>query len=351
MSGKISQRTGEIIDRLMTTEIRTPSYLEVPTLQLYDAARRKIKKPLSYAAAEGIVNNVQPSDFVLISAGFVLPLWCPRSETDGPPAAVALARTICTALGARNVLLTDESVIPVMEAGCAAAGLTQMPLDFLKKTKNAAVASGVAIESFPIDDQEAKKKAKKILDKLQPKAIITIERGGPNKKGVYHTGFGNDMSRNSAKLHHLIDLARSRGIFTAGCLDLGNEIGSGSIKETVEKVWKYGATCQCPCGAGIACVTETDVPVVGSNSAWGAFGVGACISGLTGNLHALHDADTERRLLIECTRAGMRDAATLAPTLTLSGAHINDYGHLIELFRAVIKYAFITPVQPTKLRD
>jgi hypothetical protein len=100
-----------------------------------------------------------------------------------------------------------------------------------------------------------------------------VEKVGPNKKGVCHTVYGSDVSSSCAKIDYLVEEANRRGILTIGIGDRGNEIGMGVIRDVVEKVVPTGSKCKCPCGAGIACVTETAVTVLASISNLGAYGI------------------------------------------------------------------------------
>ena len=343
-------RIGETIDHLMLTELRSPHYIQIPVKQLYARAREVVGAPLALTAARGIAERTAEGDVIFIACGYVVLPWMPKSETDGPIAGVTLARALINAYGARVVLITDPPVISVLQAGARAAGLHVVDLDVLASTPRiGAVANGISIIDFPLDEQEAAQKSEELIRDLSPKAVITIERGGPNEFGVIHTAFGNDLSESTAKVHKLVDAARENGIFTVGCLDLGNEIGGGALYETLREIWPYGAKCKCPCGGGIACVTETDVPLMALNSAWGATAIAACMALLTGDEEVAVSAELEERVMDACLQEGMMDAATLAPTQTLSGAHIREYGHILELMRLMPR--FMRKVQrPMELR-
>ena len=280
---------------------------------------------------------------VLISGGFVVPPWLPNSETDGVPSSLGLGRAIQKACGARVVYATEANVVPIFRAGALAIGMGVVPLDILAETPEIGrVAGRVAVVPFPIDPVEASAEADRLIEQLAPKALVTIERSGPAEDGICYTGIGGDMTDSTSKIHLLVEKAADAGAFTVGCFDLGNEIGAGKISETVKRVWKHGPK--------VACVTETDVPFAASNSAWAAYLIAAGLAGFAGNLEVAHTEELERRLLDACLAEGMMDAATLAPTRTLSGAHIDDYGHWVELVRSVVKYIW-KDFSPFELRS
>ena len=332
-------RIGETIDHLILTELRSPHYIQVPLKQLYARAREIVGSPLALTAARGIADRTTDGDVIFVSAGFVVPPWMPNSESDGPIAAITLARALINTFASRVVLITDSPVISVLQAGARAAGLRIVGLDQLASTPRiAAVANAISIIDFPLEEEAAAQRGEELIRDFDPKAVICIERAGPNEFGVIHTAFGNDLSASTAKVHKLVEAAGQHGVFTVGCLDLGNEIGGGGLYETTRQYWPHGAHCNCPCGGGIACVVETDIPLVGLNSAWGASAICACLALLTGKDDVAVSAELEEEVMKACLQAGMMDAATLAPTLTLSGAHVREYGHILELMRAMPKF-------------
>lgn len=136
------------------------------------------------------------------------------------------------------------------------------------------------VMGFPLDHEEAKKQAAEILDRLNPKAVIAVERPGWNDKHVHHSGMGYDISSVTAKLDYLYEEARARGILTIGVGDLGNEMGMGNVEEEVKAGIPNGATCLCGCGGGIATSVKSDVGLICNISNWGAYGICACLAAL-----------------------------------------------------------------------
>jgi len=189
-----------------------------------------------------------------------------------------------------------------------------------------------------MDVEEAKKRAKKLIDDANPAAVIAVEKAGRNPKGVYHTARGSDISASTSKDDYLVDEARDRKLLTIGIGDLGNEIGFGKIISTVREVSgpEY-AKCNCPCGGGAACAVETDVLVVASISNWGAYGTVGCLSGLLDNPYVLHDAYTQQRMIEACVGAGAIDGITITPTLSDDGVPLHINMHLIDMIRAIVE--------------
>lgn len=334
------------LDRLMTVEFRVYG-LDDPgkpqsrgtIVKLYDAARSKMDRALTRHAAEGLVQSIKRGDIAIITTGWLIPFWAPRGETDGTPGAIALARALSRGLGARVVFITEESIAPVIAAGCVAAGLRVYDFEFLLETRNLGEAGGVAIVGFTLDPEEAQSEAKHLLDITDAKAIVATEKAGRNHKGVYHTGLGNDFSDTAIKVDYLIDEARERGIFTVGIIDIGNEIGSGNIAEAVREVMPFGTVCKCPCKGGMTSIVKTDALIVSSACNFGGFALCAAIAAELGDLDIAHSRDTERLIMQECGRAGAIDGATLTSGgfRNLNGVSFDDYAPLIDLMRTVVK--------------
>ncbi|MFX0198245.1 MAG: glutamate cyclase domain-containing protein [Candidatus Hodarchaeota archaeon] len=303
-------------------EVGTDDYI----IRCYEALRKKTGDPPTFIAAKGLVNSVKPHDSVIISTGWVVPPYMPRGEIDGPIGAAGLARAIHFGLEANITLVSEESCLPVHDAVCRAAGLS---------TGSIRTPSTVSVRSFPIDEEEAIKEAKVLLGELNPSAIITIEKCGRNEKGVWHTGFGNDMSSTTAKVDYLVEQAHDNGVLTIGIGDLGNEIGLGVIRDTVKEVVKYGATCRCPCSSGISTIVESDIPVFSGCSNWSAYAIEACLSGLLEKPDLLHHAETERSMVEAAVEAGALDT-TLEPTFTCHIWDVKYHISIIEVLRALI---------------
>lgn len=321
---------GESIDKLVSLDVRPP-HLEQGILEkLYRAAREKMKRPLTLLAAEKLKETLNPESLAIISTGFVLPPYFPVGEMDGPPGAVALGKIINKGLGSKVLFLTEPSVISTMKATCAGAGLKLYDYEAFKK-----VSRSVSVKDFPIDEDRAKEEANKMIEELKPSAIITLEKVGRNRKGVYHTALGGNMSPYSAKVDRLVDAAREKGILTIGIGDYGNEIGFGVIEDTARELTKYGKKCQCPCGEGMVTSVKTDILVVAAMSNWGGYGIETCLAVLLGDLDLIHGPETERRIIEQCSLAGASDGATNASDFMADGISVEGQMAMMTLLKQV----------------
>ena len=301
---------------------------------LYDAARAKAGRPLVMTAAESLLQRVKAGDKVIVSTGWVIDFWYPNGEICGMTGAVSLSRILTNGLGAKVCFLSEETVLPVYEAVCRAAGVRVFPEESLNQ-----VPLAVIVKAFPVEEKAAKLAAREYLDALKPAAVITLEKCGRNRKGIYHTGNGNDMSSTTAKVDLLVDEARQRGILTIGIGDGGNEIGFGNILETVEAVNPWGARCNCPCEGGMASAVETDCLIMASASNRGGYGVEACLAALLDKPQLMHDGEMECAMIKAAAAAGAMDSFTVGPTTTDGHAvPMEISAHFVELLRHVARF-------------
>jgi len=274
-------RKGSMIDEAVSLDLP----LRRVAQKLYEAAVAKVNKPLCLAAAEKIAEKTRKGDTIFIITGFpvVSKNVC---ETDGPPGAAVLAKTLIS-IGIKLVMVTDELCFDVVSAG----------------------ALKIPVVKYPVDNETAKETAEELFSAHSPSVLVSIERPGWNEKQEYHTMSGVNISNMVGKTDHLFGYARKIGVTTIAMGDGGNELGCGSIIETVRKHVPYGAKCQCPCGKGIAATTPSDVLVVGGTSNWGAYGIAACLS-LLKDLNYRHNGKSESRLLSYIINAGGVDSVT-----------------------------------------
>jgi hypothetical protein len=172
---------------------------------------------------------------------------------------------------------------------------------------------------FPLGEKGAREKALEIMDGFNPSAVIGVEKHAPNPVGVWHSAAGQAISGDTQPhVHHIVDEAKKRGVFTVGIGDGGNEIGYGLIREEANEIYRraYGKTCQCGCGGGEATATSTDVLISAAVSNWGAYGVSAVLAYMLEDPMVLQDADTERRM-VEAMAAKGAVAAGLGASLPI----------------------------------
>ena len=316
-------RIAEAIDHLITAPMSNWTILKgIPLDSLYEASRRRAKQPLTLAAADLLAKRVKPGDRVLMVSGFIMRDYG-LPETDGPIGAAVLARALALGLGAVPIGVSEASVLPCLEACFAAAGLIPATVEALGRGRNRC-----AFVEFPVDASFAAAKARRILDELEPKALIAVERPGAGADGEYHGGGGFAISSFTAKTDVLFALAQERGIATIGIGDLGNELGLGVVAAEVRA--------HVPLGETIAAHLAADVAVIANISNWGAYGVAACLAAMLGNDGLFHDGRDELRLIDACVAAGAIDPVGGQRRAWVDGTDAATNAAMVDLLRSVV---------------
>jgi hypothetical protein len=278
-------------------------------------------------AAERLVDAVDPGDTVLVLTGFLIPPTMVQ-ETDGPLGAVSIARAVDTALDANAVIACEPAAVDICEATATAGELS-----VLERSAAATSRRTVAVEPFPTDREAARSYVDRLLSDGVA-AVVAVEKVAPNREGVYHNMAGYDVSEETAKVDELYDLLPD-DVLTISVGDAGNEVGMGLVQETVETEIKYGAECQCGCGAGIASDIETDVLVPATVSNWGGHAIAACLSSLT-EVPVLHDAEVERRMLTQAAAAGSIDGIVGGTNGWCDGMPAEAHESMLRLIHEVL---------------
>lgn len=300
---KLARTLGEVVDHFITVPFCTsggPSvYAEKPIVgAIYGAARALTDdKPLTYTAARALLDRVPMGGRVVIGTGFVVPPVL-RPEGDGPIGAPFLARALALTREAHTIVVTEPVNVEPIRQVMRASGLQVAELDEALE-----VPHKTAVIPFPVgDDALSRTAGSEMLDRLDPHAIVTIEKLSRNPEGRYYNGMVTDLTDVTGKIDFMIEEARARGILTIGLGDGGNEIGMGNILDVIhEKV---------PNGKAVGAATQTDILVVGASASWASYGIEACLAALTGKPHVLHDEEMERRMLDASALAGIVDPLT-----------------------------------------
>jgi len=269
-----------------------------------------VNKPLCLAAAEKIAEKSQKGDAIFIITGFPV-ISKNVCETDGPPGAAVLAKTLKDA-GMKPVMVTDELCSSVVKA----------------------VTPKIPVVKCSVNNETAEEMTEELLLTRNPSVLVSIERPGWNAKQEYHTMGGVNISNLVGKTDYLFGYARKMGVTTIAVGDGGNELGCGSIIETVRKHVPYGAKCQCPCGKGIAATTPSDMLVIGGTSNWGAYGIVACLSFLK-DIDYRHDGKSELRLLGRIIDAGGIDSVTKESQPFVDGVPTSVNKLLVDLIWSI----------------
>ena len=335
-------KVADDIDRLITLDMNRRGVIQ----PLYQAAREKIGRPLVLAAADALAGAVDPGDAVLIATGWPDRPWVTPEigELDGPPGAALLARSMHRTLGAVPIFLIEEQLKPAMQATACAAGFAVLtPEQAVDAFKSPAPLHAAAVLGFPTDGEAARAEAQRLIEAYRPKAVISIEKGSANEKGIIHNARGADTTECMAKIDKLVKEARGADIVSIGIGDGGNEVGMGLIADAVRKYVPYGKRCTCPCGAGTAPALPTDLLVTAAVSNWGAYGIAACLAILKGRADAMHDEATEMRALREAADAGLIDGNTGYVDPGADGLPATLHAAIVTVLRQLIDKA-LSPV-------
>ena len=174
---------------------------------------------------------------ILITTGFYVG---GHAETDGPPGAFALANAL-SRLDFKPVIITDHLCSGFFE-----------PYGIKTVYANA-----------DFDPEQ-------LLSDLAPVALISTERCGKDASGVYRNMRGVDISAYTAPIDEAFLLAYSRGVYTIGIGDGGNEIGMGNLADVISNELEIS-----PC-----VVPATDL-IIANVSNWGCYGLCAELSRLS----------------------------------------------------------------------
>jgi len=315
--------------------------------RLYRAAIAAQGGPLSLLAARSLVAKVKPRDAVIVATGFPERAWIARPivETDGPPGAATFARALYSALGALPVILIDEPFVPVMEATCRGAGMVTIDIEYFENVKREGGFQAAFVVGVPLERDAAHAMLDALFARLQPSALVAIERPAQNELGVYHQVGGQRIPDDAvADMDHVFNRARASGTLTIGIGDGGNEIGMGVIGADLAAILPVTRKCQCPCGGGSAAATKTDILLTATCSNWGATALAGALALLTGNLNALQTTEIDRRTLEACSNAGGIDGGVNYNTdLAVDDIPWSGYRTAVDACRDIVDRALGRP--------
>ena len=329
----------DYIDRLMTVEMRNLGMPAGKIIPLYEAARAEAgDEPLAYKAASGLLETARRNDNVIIVTGAGSGPLIPKGENDGPVGAAVLARALHWGIGCTPILVCEEHHADPIASACEAAGVGMRSVDLATSTH-----AGGALVTAPTAQEEIPDWSRSLLDRLRPAAIISIERLGPNSKGIVHGATGLAGWDPLVDVAPLFSAAAERRIFSVGIGDAGNEIGFGRIADDVRRIQPHGAVCQCECGAGMATVVPTDVLVVAAVSNWGAYGIEACLGMLLKRDDLQHSPREAERIILRCLEAGGLEAMFCTQRYFVDGIAGEVSVSLVQILREMVRIYLENP--------
>jgi D-glutamate cyclase len=318
----------DIVDQIMNLDIGKRG-----VDKLYGPARSRSDEALSAAAARKL-SALGAGDRVLLITGSLTRPWVSIKigETDGPVGTAALARSLSYGFNAIPVIVTDTSLLEPIGATLRAAGLAVVTLAEAKRaTANRRFCGVAVLLGYPLEDDEAKKEAKRLLEELSPVAVIAIERAGMTPRGTYHNMLGQDYSEGRARIDYVVDEAARRKIPTIGIGDGGNEIGMGAISDAVHKYVPHGEV--------LCARAATDILLPAGVSNWGCYAIQAALAILTERPELAHSAELERHLIKAAAAAGLIDGNTGKCEATVDGMAVEVHAGIVQLLAATVERA------------
>ena len=177
---------------------------------------------------------------------------------------------------------------------------------------------------FPIAGEEAsRKKAKQLLEDLEPDLLITIERCGRNANDVYLNMLSRDITEYTARLDYLFEL----GIPSVGIGDGGNEIGMGNLAEHIPPVERLPDE---------PAITRVDRLVLASVSNWGGYGLVAALSRLAGR-NLLPSVEEDARLITEMVDDGAVDGGSGINRYYVDNFTLEENGEMLALLHGMVE--------------
>ena len=254
-------------------------------------------------AAFAETSHLLPAAETLLSGERVILVtgFCIRAvmigENDGLSGTLALADAL-RQLGKKVVLVTDKFSSELLFAGSAVFG-TPFPM----------------LSLSPVQPQ-ADEEIHDLLRSFLPTQVVAIERPGSAIDGHCYSMRGEMLDDLVPAADHLLQPPFPRTFQTIAIGDGGNELGLGSLRDTLKGHVTHGDL--------IFCATPADYVIPAGISNWGAFALIAALSLLAGRLLS-RSPEHERRVLEALLAAGAVDGCTKKQELSVDGISWEDY--------------------------
>jgi hypothetical protein len=316
-------------------------------------------RSLDQGQFEPAARSLASARAVAIVTGFCVPTdvgW--TAETDGPPGALFLARSLA-ALGADVMLLSDDYGLPLLEAGCDFVGLPRSAIgcipfepgdvdapDRASNDDGRSPATDAWIDAFLASGFGRRMTHLVAIERAGPshteESLAAQPRSGPaprhdferlvppDSRNVCHTMRGVPITAHTSKAHRLFEVVRLRrpDVATIGIGDGGNELGMGSIAwETLVRAVAIGPAPR------VICRIATQYLLVAGVSNWAGYALGLA----AGRLRASADRPAawtpadENRLVEHLVReAGAVDGVTRRNEPTVDGLPMEVHGQVLS---------------------
>ena len=302
---------------------------------LYRASREFTGAPTSMNAAKKLFETVREGDIVYVMTGFVLRPF-KKAEMDGIVSSALLCRALVKAFGAKPIIVCPEDNYEAVKKLASSVGLHLF--EDMDELRDIPVSMGAYV--FTKDALAAEECADRLISMAPPKAVVSIECPGANSLGVYHNATGLDVTELEAKQDVLFEKLAEQGVLNIAIGDLGNEIGMGSLADTLNKYIPYAREggCRCGCGGGIAVRTKADNVITATVSDWGCYAMIAALAYLSRDIDVMHTAELEREVMLTASGSGMIDMyGWLIPAIDGFGFEITL--PIVSLMRELVKSA------------
>jgi hypothetical protein len=273
-------------------------FSEIEKIIWEDAGRRGLTPFAKHDEIRRSALSLLNGKHIVIVSGFYIEA-SQTGETDGPSGAVFLARAL-QQLGKKVTLLTSSYNYSILVEAAAEAE-ARCDIQVIDK--------GSETVRFPL-----------LLQDEELTHLVAIEQMGTAIDGNYYNMFGTNLNHCTARFDSLFLMAREKGIVTIGIGDGGNEIGMGNLSSML---------CCRPEFQSILCITPVHHLIIAGVSNWGAYGLIAALSQLSGNA-LLHTPALERDVLEATIRGGAIDGRTLASALTVDALPLEKHIEILE---------------------
>ncbi len=258
-----------------------------------DILRKELPAGYITEAARALLEKEKGNIF--IATGFYV---SGAAETDGPPGAWSLAMALKD-LGYTPYIVTDDLCKDVFEE--------------------------YGIPVIYADTALSEEECAKLLERLRPSFLISVERCGVNTEGFYANSLGKSIDRWTAPLSLLFEEAERRGILTVGIGDGGNEIGMGKLKDVIREKLHI-----------MPCRTSCDHLIPATTSNWGAYGLAAALEKLSG-VPCLRGAEETAAVLRAIVAKGFINAGSHTPEFAVDGFPGSVGMQMIDDLREAVK--------------